>query len=590
MPAHMPHELDLILTLTGGLTAALVLGFITQKLRLSPIVGYLLAGILVGPFTPGFVANQNIASQSAEIGVILLMFGVGLHFHLKDLLAVRAVAIPGALVQSAIATGLGALATHFLGWSWSQGIVFGIAISVASTVVLTRVLVDNRALHTPAGHIAVGWLVVEDIFTVIVLVLLPALAGHGSGQAGESAGSIWIILGIALLKLATLVAFIFTIGARVIPLVLEYVARTGSRELFTLAVLVLALGIAVGAAEFFGASMALGAFLAGMVAGQSQFSARAASDALPMRDAFAVLFFVSVGMLFDPAALLTEWPLMLITLGIILFGKPLAALLVMWLLKKPLRLALGIAFALAQIGEFSFILATVAGGLHLLPAGAMNALVFGAIVSITLNPLLYQSVNPLMNWLERHQWLCAPAPVSAGVPIEHSPTTDQVVVIGYGPVGQTVSRILKENGLQTVIIELNLDTVQKLLAAGQTAIYGDATQREILHLAGIEHARGLVIAASGVPAADIVQAARELNPRIRIITRTNYLAETAALRQAGADASFASEGEIALSMASFLMAQLGATEEQITRERERVRKDLFPGGSNPRMDKKTAKN
>jgi monovalent cation:H+ antiporter-2, CPA2 family len=398
----MTHHVDLVLTLTGALTAAVILGFITEKLKLSPLVGYLLAGIAVGPFTPGFVANHELASQSAEIGVILLMFGVGLHFHVKDLMAVGHVAIPGALVQIAVATLLGAVATRLLGWSWSAGLLFGIAISVASTVVLTRVLSDNRALHSPDGHLAIGWLVVEDLFTVIVLVLLPALAGVASEEAGHS-GNVWGTLGIALLKLAALVVFTLVIGGKMIPILLGAVERTGSRELFTLTVLVLALGIAVGAARFFGASMALGAFLAGMIVGQSNFSARAASDALPMRDAFAVLFFVSVGMLLDPSAIITQWRLMLVTLGIILIGKPLAALLVTLALKRPLRSALVISIALAQIGEFSFILAALAAKLKVFPPEAMNALVFGSIVSITLNPLLYKAIGPIMSWLEQRK-------------------------------------------------------------------------------------------------------------------------------------------------------------------------------------------
>lgn len=567
----MPHNLDLILTLTGGLTAALLFGFITQKLRLSPIVGYLLAGIMVGPFTPGFVANHDIATQSAEIGVILLMFGVGLHFRLDDLLAVRKVALPGALVQIAAATGLGALVTHGLGWSWSAGIVFGMAISVASTVVLTRVLADNRDLHTPTGHIAVGWLIVEDLFTVVALVLLPALVGDGD-SGGASVG---VTLGIALLKLVALVLVAFTLGGRVIPRFLGYVARSGSRELFTLTVLVLALGIAVGSAKLFGASMALGAFLAGMIVGQSDYSARAASEALPMRDAFAVLFFVSVGMLFDPATLRTGWPLMLMTLGIILVGKPLAALLVVLILKKPLRSALGIAVALAQIGEFSFILAALAASLKVLPPEAMNALVVASILSITLNPLLYQGINPLVRWLEKLGFLRASPPAVGAPPVEQHGAADRVVVVGYGPVGRTVGRILRDNGLHVVVVDMNIDTVQSLRAAGLPAVYGDAAQHEILHHAGVEEAAGLIISASGVEAAEVVRAARELNPKIRILTRSRYLKETESLRQAGADAIFSSEGEIALSMAGFLMEQLGATDEQVERERDRVRKELF---------------
>jgi monovalent cation:H+ antiporter-2, CPA2 family len=317
------------------------LGFATQKLRLSPIVGYLLAGIFIGPFTPGYVADKEIAMQFAEIGVILLMFGVGLHFHLKDLLAVRKVAIPGAVVQISAATALGAIVTRILGWSWTAGIVFGMAISVASTVVLTRVLADNRALHTPSGHIAIDWLIVEDLFTILVLVLLPALF-----DTERSAGrGVMITFGWALIKLSALVGFALIAGQRIIPRFLGYVARTGSRDLFTLAVLVLALGIAVVSAQFFGASMALGAFLAGMIVGRSEFSARSASDALPMRDAFAVLFFV---LLFDPSKVAEGWPLMLATLGVVVIGKPVAALVVVLLFQRPIHSALSIAVALAQ--------------------------------------------------------------------------------------------------------------------------------------------------------------------------------------------------------------------------------------------------
>lgn len=570
----MPQNLDLILTLTGGLTAALFLGFITERLKLSPIVGYLLAGVLVGPFTPGFVANHDIATQSAEIGIILLMFGVGLHFHLKDLMAVRTLAIPGAIAQIAAATLLGAGATRLFGWSWPAGLVFGMAISVASTVVLTRVLADNRALHTPTGHIAIGWLIVEDLFTIVVLVLLPAIFGNATGTASNSA--IWGTLGIALLKLVLLIGFTFTVGQKLIPLLLGYAARTGSRELFTLTVLVLALGIAVGAAKFFGASMALGAFLAGMIVGQSDFSARAASDALPMRDAFAVLFFVSVGMLFDPRGIQEGWPLMLVTLGIVLVGKPIAALIVVLVLKRPLRAALSIAVALSQIGEFSFILATLATSLKILPAEAMNALVVASLLSITVNPLLYQAIEPTVRWLEARKWVPTLQPVPATpTRFEKDRRMHHIVVVGYGPVGRTVSRILADNRIQPVVIEMNIDTVQKLNAEGTQAIYGDATQLEILRSARLEDAAGLIISSSSAEAAAIIQVARGLNPDVRILTRSVYLAESDPLRKAGADAIFSGEGEVALSMADYLMEQLGATDEQIDRVRDRVRKDLF---------------
>jgi CPA2 family monovalent cation:H+ antiporter-2 len=571
----MPHNLDLILTLTGGLTAALALGFLTLKLRLSPIVGYLLAGILVGPFTPGFVADNDIATQFAELGVILLMFGVGLHFHLKDLLAVRKVAIPGAIVQIAVATVLGAVVTKFFGWSLEAGLVFGMAISVASTVVLTRVLADNRALHTPSGHIAIGWLIVEDLFTILVLVLLPAIFPGEGGSPDGGGGGVWMTMGVAILKLGALVAFTLVAGQKVIPWFLGYVAKTGSRDLFTLTVLVLALGIAVGSAKFFGASMALGAFLAGMVVGQSEFSARAASDALPMRDAFAVLFFVSVGMLFDPSALKDGWPLMLGTLAIVIVGKPLAALVVVLMFKRPLSSALSIAVALAQIGEFSFILAALATSLKILPPEATNALVLTSVISITLNPLMYKGIAPLTRWLESKGYAKPVRPSGLAKEPVIDEAAHRVVVVGYGPIGRTLSRILADNGITAVIIEMNVDTVRALLAEGKPAIYGDATQREILHHAGIEKAEGLIIAASGVPAKDIVEAARDLNPKIRVLTRTAYLNQADALRKAGANEVFTSEGEVALAMTGFLMRQMGATDEIIDRERERVREELF---------------
>lgn len=566
----MLHNIDLILTLTGGLTAALALGFVTQKLRLSPIVGYLLAGVLVGPFTPGFVADTDIANQCAEIGIILLMFGVGLHFHLKDLLAVRKVAIPGAIVQILVATSLGAVTTRAFGWDWTAGIIFGMAISVASTVVLARVLADNRALHTPSGHIAIGWLIVEDLFTILVLVLLPALFP----VAGELGVSVWQTLGIASAKLVLLALFAFFAGQKLIPLFLGYVARTGSRDLFTLAVLCLALGIAVASAKFFGASMALGAFLAGMIVGQSDYSARAASEALPMRDAFAVLFFVSVGMQLDLSSVMASLPLIAATTAIILIGKPLAALAVVMALGRPFKSALSVSVALSQIGEFSFILAGLAASLKLLPPEATNALVVSSIVSITLNPLLYKGIDPLMRSLEK-RGMVKGEPIQTGDIPELDQDAHRVVVIGYGPVGRTLSRILRGAGIEVVVVEMNINTVQALKAEGLPVMYGDATNREILHHAGIEEAEGLIISTSSVEARPVVQAARDLNPDIRILTRATYLKEVESLEKAGANAVFSSEGEVALSMTEFLLREMGATDEQIERERTHVREELF---------------
>lgn len=564
----MPHNIDLILTLAGGLSAALVLGFITQKLRLSPLVGYLLAGILVGPYSPGFVADADTASQCAEIGVILLMFGVGLHFHLKDLLAVQKIALPGAIIQIAAATGLGMLTTHLFGWSWMSGVVFGMAVSVASTVVLTRVLSDNRTLHTPSGHVALGWLVVEDLFTILVLVLLPALASSGADGSGDSL-AVWAALGKTVLKLAALVVFTLVVGQKLIPLLLSYVARTGTRDLFTLAILALALGIAVGSALFFDASMALGAFLAGMVVGQSDFSARAAAEALPLRDAFAVLFFVSVGMLFDPGSLANGWPLMLATLFIVLIGKPLVSMAVVLLLRKPLRMALSVSVALAQIGEFSFILAALGTSLKILPPEASNALIVAALLSITANPLLYRRIEPVMRWLEKRGIGVAKYTEEDRI-APPSPDMQRVILVGYGPVGRNLARILRDNNIEPVIIEMNIDTVHALRKQGEKVVHGDARQQEVLSHAGIEQAAGLILTSSAIPAREVIQVARAINPNIRILIHTTYMREAEALQSLGATV-FSGESEVSLAMSVFLMRQLGATEEQIELEQKRIR-------------------
>ncbi|PWM66623.1 MAG: sodium:proton exchanger [Desulfovibrionaceae bacterium] len=580
----MPHDLDIILTLTGGLTAALVLGFITQKMRLSPLVGYLVAGICVGPHVPGFVADPSTASQYAEIGIILLMFGVGLHFHLKDLLAVQRVALPGAAVQIATSVLLGAAVTHLFGWDWKAGALFGMAISVASTVVLTRVLTDNRALHTPTGHVALGWLVVEDLFTILALVLLPPLLDTGHADGGTS---VWAALGVTLLKLGVLAGFTLVVGQRLIPWLLGFVARTGTRDLFTLAVLVLALGIAVGSAEFFGASMALGAFLGGMVVGQSDFSARAASEALPLRDAFAVLFFVSVGMLFDPSALLQTWPLALATLGLILVGKPAAALLVVLLLRRPLSQALGVAVALAQIGEFSFILAALGADYGVLPPEATNAIIAAAIVSITLNPLLYPRIPAILNRLRRHGLGLRPlAPLEGENSAPEVPLDRQrAIVAGYGPTGRVLCRILRDNAIDVVVVEMNIDTVRALREAGEQVIHGDVAQAEVLVHAGLADADALIISSPSISARDVLRAARDVHPGIRMLAHTASLREARTLRAEEAVAVFSGEGEVALTMSMYLMRVFGATEEQMVREGRRIRAEL--DGPSPETAERT---
>jgi CPA2 family monovalent cation:H+ antiporter-2 len=584
------HNIDLILTLTGGFIAALALGYLTQRIGLSPIVGYLLAGIMVSPHTPGFVADAGMAEQLAEIGVILLMFGVGLQFHFKELLAVKRIAVPGAVVQSVTATIVSAAIMHGFGWTWSAGIVFGLAISVASTVVLIRVLADNDDLHTPTGHIAVGWLVMEDLFTVFVLVLLPAIFGGAvGGEVNLDLTSVATATGLAAVKIGALVAFTFLVGGWVIPRLLTGIAKTGSRELFTLAVLAVALGIAVGSAKLFGVSMALGAFLAGMVVGRSEFSLRAATEALPMRDAFAVLFFVSVGMLFDWRSLIEAPLLVVATMFVILIVKPLAALAIVLLMRYPLRTALSVSIVLSQIGEFSFILATMGRQLNILPENAANILVAAAILSITLNPLTYRFLDPIERFFDRFfpglvRWINRRAGGDAHASeVAHSSREQhRAVVVGYGPVGQTVTRLLRENEIEPVIIELNVDTVQRLKTQGIRAIYGDATRLDTLSQAGVAEARALVLSASSIKnGREIIRMVRDLNPKIHILARTSYVRELDELRAAGVDHVFSGEGEVALAMTERVLKDFGATAEQIDRERDRVHATLFSRAEKP---------
>jgi monovalent cation:H+ antiporter-2, CPA2 family len=561
--------LELIVTLTGGLVAALVGGYLTQRLKLSPIVGYILAGLVVGPHTPGFVADRHAAEQFAEVGVILLMFGVGLQLHLDDLLAVKRVAIPGAIFQSLVATAIGAFVVERAGWGLSAGIVYGVALSVASTVVLVRVLSDNRQLHTPTGHIAVGWLVVEDLFTVFVLVLMPAIFAEPGGR------TVPVAIGLALAKVVTLGGATIVAGGRILPWLLTQVARTQSRELFTLAVLAIALGIAVSSAHVFGVSMALGAFLAGLVVGRSEFSVRAAADALPMRDAFAVLFFVSVGMLLDPGTLLDDPQMLAATLAVVLIGKPLAAMAIVVLFRYPLKVALSVAVALAQIGEFSFIVAAVATDYGVLTADATNILVATAIASITLNPLLFRSIGWAERWLTRGgPGLDAPAaaaPANGRAPgFAH-----RAVVVGYGPVGRTVTRLLRANDIEPTIVEMNVDTVREVRETGLHAIYGDATHPAVLDEAKIGEARAFIIAVSPLEGVEeACRLARARNPEIRILARATHVREARHLREAGADVVFSGEGEVALAFTTEILGDLGATPDQIDRERVRVRGEL----------------
>jgi CPA2 family monovalent cation:H+ antiporter-2 len=568
------HETGLVLTLASGFVAALLFGYITQRVGLSPIVGYLLAGVVVGPNTPGLVADPQIAEQFAEIGVILLMFGVGLQFHLEELLAVRRVAIPGAIAQSAVATVLGAVAAHFLGWTWPAAIVFGLTLSVASTVVLIRVLSDHRQLHTPAGHIAVGWLVVEDVLTVVVLVVLPALRDGTAGTALATS------LALTFLKVAGLIAVAAVLGRRVIPVVLDRVAATRSRELFTLTVLAVALGLAVGSAAVFGVSMALGAFLAGMIVGTSDYSLRAATDALPMRDAFAVLFFVSVGMLLRPAAVMDSPAFALAALTIVIVGKPLTAALVTWLLRYPLRTTLTVAVALSQIGEFSFILVTLGRDLGIVPAEAMDIVVLVAIISITLNPLAFAAIDPVDRWLTRKRAEKVPSAGTDGEAMEVGASSSldpdsRAIVIGYGPTGRTVTRLLRENGISPTVVDLNMEHVRALRDQGLSAVHGDARHPDTLVHAGLPHAGTLIVSGADTGSPEVIKGARRINPNVHIFVRSQYLRDVPPLRNAGAERVFAGEAEVAMAMTEAVLQRLGATPDQIDRERARVRSELF---------------
>jgi CPA2 family monovalent cation:H+ antiporter-2 len=580
------HDVGMLVNLSVSLVAALALGLLTERLGLSPILGYLLAGIALGPQTPGFVADPTMAAQFAEIGVILLMFGVGLHFQPRDLLAVRRIAIPGAMGQILVATSLGILATLTFGGNAASGFVVGVAISVASTVVLMRVLMDNNALQSSQGHIAVGWLIVEDIFTVLVLVLLPGVAGTlGGVSAGET--SLLASVGIAAVKVVALGVLVFAVGTKAVPWLLGQVASLRSRELFTLTVLALALGIATLSGLAFGVSLALGAFLAGMVVGQSEVSHQAAADALPMRDAFAVLFFVAVGMLFDPNVVLERPAYLASLLGIILLAKPLVALSIIWLLGYSVRTALTVAVGLAQIGEFSFILADLGRQLEILSSEGQSLLVTCALLSIALNPILFRAIDPFERWLRRHPWLWGVLnhrvqsqshPLSLGPEEEVLPSASQeskettAIVVGYGPVGQTASRILREFGIVPIVVDLNIDTVKTLTASGSPAVYGDATQREILERAGIAGAKYLLITIPDLPTKTaIIMTARNLERDLRILVRSRYLLEKEWLEEIGASAICDEESEVAAGLATLLLREVGASEERIQEETRRVR-------------------
>lgn len=557
------HDLGVLMTFAGGLTGALLLGFLAHRLKVSPIVGYLLAGVAVGPFTPGFVADRAIAEQFAEIGVILLLFGIGLRFHLREMIAMWRVVVPGALLQSTLSTLALALLLRSLGWSWAAGLVLGMAISVASTVVMALVLAERRDLHAPIGYIAIGWTVVEDLLTVIMLLLLPILFAP-SGAASASAGA---ALGLAGVKVAGLVAVVVVLGRWVIPGALERVEKTRSRELFTLSVLVLAVGIAVGSAQLFGVSMALGAFLAGLAVGRSEFAARAAGDAVPMRDAFAVLFFVSVGMLFDPRSL-GQAPLVIAAvLAVVVVVKPIAAMLSVRLLGVPWATAVPVGAAFSQIGEFSFIVGTVARELGLIGDVGWNALVAASIVSIVLNPVIYR-------WARR---VSSKGPDLASLEgrARQEIEPNRSILVGYGPVGRIVHRLLTERGAEVTVIDLNLDTVRGLRAEGFAAVYGDVLRAGTLDEAGIATAGSLILSADVEDSAELIRQARLANPNLRVLARCTHLRDAPALRRAGADVVAAGEAEVGVALAEAVTADDQVDLDRAVEQRVEIRSRLY---------------
>lgn len=571
----MPHETALIAIIAMGLVMAFVGGFAATKLRLPPLVGYLLAGVVVGPFTPGFVGDEALAAQLAEIGVILLMFGVGLHFSIKDLMAVRNIAIPGAIGQIMVGTTLGCVVAMLWGWSFGAGVVFGLALSVASTVVLLRALEERNTLDSINGQIAVGWLIVEDLVMVLALVLLPALAGvlggDTRGLAGHVGGdSLVLTLLLTLAKVALFLVLVLVVGRRAVPWVLEQAARTGSRELFTLAVLAIALGIAYGSAELFGVSFALGAFFAGVVLSESDFSHKAAADSLPLQDAFAVLFFVSVGMLFDPSILVREPLAVLTTVIVIVVGKSLAAFGIVLSFGYPVRTALTVSASLAQIGEFSFILAGLGIVLGLLPPEGRDLILAGALLSITLNPLVFASLDRLGSWLGARPGVMARLERSGAE--ARSAVTDgdhvagpsgHAVIVGYGRVGNIVGKGLKSQGFSVVVVEEDRRRVDDLRSRGITAVYGDAAQAGILEKAGAARARLIVIATpEGYQTRRIIELARKLSPTIDTAVRTSSEPEVAHLEKQGIGIAIMGERELAFGLMEYALRSMGTQADE----------------------------
>lgn len=568
----MHHSVSLIATLAAGFGLALVFGFLAAKLKLPTLAGYLLAGIAIGPATPGFVGDAQIAAQLAEVGVMLLMFGVGLHFSMDDLLAVRKIALPGAVVQMVVATALGTGVASFWGWPLGEALVFGTALSVASTVVLLKALESQGLTDAADGRIAVGWLVVEDLAMVLVLVLLPALSPMLGGRVVANGLSMPMTVLITLAEVGGFVAFMLVVGRRLFPWILWQVTKTGSRELFTLCVVAAAVSIAYGSAVLFGVSFALGAFFAGMVLRESEFSARAAEQTLPLQDAFAVLFFVSVGMLFDPMVLVDEPLHVLATVAVIVVGKSLAAITLVLALGYSARTALVVAAGLAQVGEFSFILAGLGMTLGLLPQEGNSLILAGALISIALNPLVFRVVPALLKWLTHHPALATRLMPGANVLAELPMTTEtkyltnQVVLVGWGSVGKLIATALTEHGIPMVVAESNRESVEVLRAQGIPAVWGDATDPAVLVQAHIRDARVLVIATPDtLLVRKMIETARALNPDIGVVVRSHNAEEAKRLEDDGAGTVFVGERELAKSMIGFaerLVTQAGGKHGQ----------------------------
>ncbi len=567
----MPHDVELIILLAVGFSLALVFGYIAARLRLPPLMGYLIAGVIISPNTPGIVADIHLANQLAELGVMFLMFGVGMHFSLNDLMQVRRIALPGAVLQIAVATLLGVGVSMMWGWSFGSALIFGLSLSCASTVVLLKALGDRGLLDSVNGKIAVGWLLVEDLVMVLALVLLPATAVLLGGQAIDNASdeNIWLTLGLTLLKVSGFIAFMLIVGKRLVPFIMQIVARLGSRELFTLTVVAAAVSIAFGAYKIFGVSMALGAFFAGMVVKESDFSHRAEEETLPLREIFSILFFVAVGMLFDPRILIEEPLHVSAVVGIIMVGKTIAAMALVLFFRYPLNTALTVGASLAQIGEFSFILATLGVSLQLLSLEGQNLILAGALISITLNSFVFSAIEPVQNWIRERSYLARLLERSndplAMLPDEVSQDylRDQVVIVGHGEVGRRITQNLMAENIKVVIAEENREIVEDLREKGIAAVSGIATEAGVLIQAHIQHARLLVLSPMDIlDIHKIVDIAKTLNPEIQVLVCAESKAEAEVIRKDNIGEVYFAKEEMAKNMSNYILNQIEIAHHQ----------------------------